>query len=460
MKIIKQYLTIILVSLILIFTSCNEGDENIPILQDGTEAHPYLINTLDELRSIATGFTNDVVGPIDLKDSLAAYYSLEADIDASSTDTRAENPIEFTPIGNEDTEKPFTGIFNGNNKRISSLYINSDASNVGLFGYVNGGDIFDLTLDTFNITGDDNVGSLIGKATGNTFVEGVTLENCHVYGASLVGVLGGYYTGDLSQISILTSSASGRGQEPHADIGGCVGYMMKPSSSDHASAQSVKIINTEVTGDENIGGFAGEVHTLHLSQIFVDTQLLCRSSSAGGLIGSAFALYVNESASFGEMSGQLKVGGLIGNASGEVEILSSYATNEITVATDYEGESDQVAGGFVGNLMSTSSTLTITDSYARNGWLPSPPGETSKGLLGYKDATEGLGVTSSYWDTTTSGITSTCGDLGEGKSSTQLKEGADDIYSSWGEVWDFGEDTEYPVLASSYFSPNEQRSYF
>ncbi len=458
MKIIKQYLTVVLLSFIVIFTSCGDGDENIPILQDGTEAHPYLINSLDELRSIATGFTNDVVGPINLEDSLSAYYSLEANIDASQTDTRDVSPIEFTPIGDEDD--PFTGIFNGNSKRISNLYINSDASNVGLFGYVNGGDIFNLTLDTFNITGDDNVGSLIGKATGNTFVEGVTLENCHVYGASLVGVLGGYYTGDLSQISINSSSASGRGDALHIDIGGCVGYMMKAEDVEHASAQNVKILNTEVTGDENIGGFAGEIHSLHLSQIFVDTQLLCHSSFAGGLIGSAFALYVNESASFGEMSGQLKVGGLIGNASGEIEIISSYASNEITVADDYEGESDQVAGGFVGNLMSTSSTLTITDSYARNGWIPSPPGETSKGLLGYKDATEGLGVTSSYWDTTTSGITSTCGDLGEGKSSTQLKEGADDIYSSWGNVWDFGEDTEYPVLASSYFSPNEQRSYF
>ena len=60
--------------------------------------------------------------------------ALTADIDLAGKD--------WTPIGNYDNQ--FKGSFDGGEKTISNLNINSTARNVGFFGYTAGGEIKDI----------------------------------------------------------------------------------------------------------------------------------------------------------------------------------------------------------------------------------------------------------------------------------------------------------------------------
>ena len=91
---------------------------------------------------------------------LSSRFGLANNIDASGT-CNWNSGAGFTPIGNSST--PFTGTFNGNNYTISDLFINLPTTNdVGLFGYTWGAIIENVGLLNANITGQNNVGGLVG----------------------------------------------------------------------------------------------------------------------------------------------------------------------------------------------------------------------------------------------------------------------------------------------------------
>ncbi|MGC9363943.1 MAG: hypothetical protein ACP5FZ_05160 [Fidelibacterota bacterium] len=80
----------------------------------------------------------------------------------------------FSPIGNSDTY--FTGNYDGQNYTINDLYINRPSTNnIGLFGYAEMNTINNLGLINVDITGDDDVGALIGDATSS-------VSNCYSTG--------------------------------------------------------------------------------------------------------------------------------------------------------------------------------------------------------------------------------------------------------------------------------------
>ncbi|MEX0722100.1 MAG: GLUG motif-containing protein [Balneolaceae bacterium] len=112
----------------------------------GTEENPYKISTVEELQEIRN-HPND-------------YFIQTNNIDASVTENW--NAGEgFIPIG-DDVVK-FSGSYEGNNFKISNLYINLDQWYVGLFGRVEEGEIKNLFLEEVNIFGGNNTGALVGQ---------------------------------------------------------------------------------------------------------------------------------------------------------------------------------------------------------------------------------------------------------------------------------------------------------
>lgn len=78
----------------------------------------------------------------------------------------------WLPIG---TSQPgFSGTYNGQGYKISNLFINRNADNIGLFSF-NSGTINNLGIKDINVTGKNNVGGLVGQNTG-------TLSNCYSTG--------------------------------------------------------------------------------------------------------------------------------------------------------------------------------------------------------------------------------------------------------------------------------------
>lgn len=79
----------------------------------------------------------------------------------------------FIPIGND--QNPFTGVFNGNGYEINNLYISNSLSKLGLFGYVKGGSVKNLTVSG-SIT-DRNTANAVGGII--SYIEdGEEISNC------------------------------------------------------------------------------------------------------------------------------------------------------------------------------------------------------------------------------------------------------------------------------------------
>ena len=148
----------------------------IPWEGNGTSADdPYLIIYPSQLLKLA----DDVNGGTDAYYN--KYFKLGADINMYG--------VTFNGIGN--FEHSFNGYFNGNNKTIGNLTINSSNDCKGLFGHLYG-NVHDLILDGANILGRNQVAGIAGYARG-------TISNCLVINSSITytwandgGVIAGF----------------------------------------------------------------------------------------------------------------------------------------------------------------------------------------------------------------------------------------------------------------------------
>lgn len=105
----------------------------------------YIVKTEDQLRSIGKG-----------KYAMSYNYILDANISLTQ---------EWASIGDEDN--PFTGSFNGNGFIISNLK-NTDktAKYAGLFGWVEGGTIYNVTLKNTDIASAASKGKHVSPIVG------------------------------------------------------------------------------------------------------------------------------------------------------------------------------------------------------------------------------------------------------------------------------------------------------
>ncbi len=102
-------------------------------------------------------------------------------------DGTTQNDINWTPIGTQTNQ--FKGIFEGNNKEISNIYINSSSSNQALFGSLGTTGIVKNLKVRGTISGSNNCAGIICKNYGK-------VENCVNYasvttsGSSSGGIAG------------------------------------------------------------------------------------------------------------------------------------------------------------------------------------------------------------------------------------------------------------------------------
>jgi filamentous hemagglutinin family protein len=462
---------------------------------DGSAAHPYLLFDVFGLQ----GMTSTAL--------LGSNFALANDVDARGT-ANWNAGLGFVPVGN--TSNRFTGKFDGKNHTIDDLTIQRNAQDyVGLFGYagsgsllanvslnnasIQGGTVFvgalagfvasGGTVDNTHVTGTvsgnvnvtrvgglvgrnegtignsstdvgvsgkDRVGGLVGSSSGaisNSTAAG-SVTNTGNYTGGLVGytdvsgtisgssasgtVTGsGNYVGGLvgqSNSSITGSSASGDVQGAMY-VGGLVGSNAGAVSNSHASGT--------VTGSNNyVGGLIGFSTAGAISGSYATGAVSSNWNFAGGLVGGTLSSStLTNSYATGAVSGNLRVGGLVGASSGVIS--NSYATGAVSST---QGE----AGGLVGHNMAGGGS--ISNSYASG----TVSGSTTwaGGLVGHNEGT----VTGSYWNTDTSGFSTSA--AGTGLSMTQMRDATS--FSSWslsnrgGEatVWRIYEGNTAPLLRS------------
>ena len=153
---------------------------------EGTSVSPYQISSSSNLLFLADAVNRGEEAYV------SAYYKQTADIDLSGVSN-------WTPIGkydpyNHQSDRPFSGTFDGGGKTIRNLTDNAPGTNgQGLFGYARGASIRNLTLADCAVSGKGFVGGIVGSAPQST-ISDCTVSGT-VSGSSSVGGIAGSIPG-------------------------------------------------------------------------------------------------------------------------------------------------------------------------------------------------------------------------------------------------------------------------
>lgn len=282
----------------------------------------------------------------------------------------------WTPIGDYSKNASFRGTFDGQNHKITGLYLKNnttDFSNVNnyykaLFGYCDG-----VTIKNLSVYGE-------ALASSGRYIAGIAgsvhaiythrtsiIENCHSYvtmtGTPTNNMLYGY-----AGIAAAAKDTIIRNCSNNADITGYQGYtggIVAVASNGETTIENcwntgnihLRGWQTEFRG---VGGIAGRLentatvtncyNTGNIS-FYYRTQRIAQA--AGGLVGF--------------------VGGIRTSSSTNVTLTGCYSMGEIS------GEYDDNAsmGGLVGEVATTGTTLTVSKCFYRDGAVKTSGKETT-----------------------------------------------------------------------------------
>jgi len=223
----------------------------------------------------------------------------------------------------------FYGTLNGNNKTLSNLTIfnnNITRQHVAIFPRIDGGRIFNLTLDNVHIK----------SALGGTRLRAALISSTAIGG-----------TVELSNINILNSSVIGSSRN---GTGGLIARVRNNGTI--VNIDNVKISNLNIFNDSlNVGGLVGRINdstVVNISDIDFQGSIYSnnvastsRQSNAGGLIGS---IYANSSATIDRV------------------IVDATFQNKVPGTPNYLGYSNRYLGGFIGHITSTE-VITINNAF-------------------------------------------------------------------------------------------------
>jgi len=362
---------IILIGLVFLISSCQEAflgpagpSGNTPDNYDslypfaggsGTQSDPYKIATAAHLNNIRDYLNNSNV-----------YFIQIKNIDL--TNSPFSEGKGWTPIGKDG--EPFKGHYNGNNKKITGLYINNNIDSLGLFGVTDGASFKNMVLENFYMIVyaiDDEIsafGPLVGWAKNTSFHK-INVNNLFLTGA-IVGLSPGIgYFGGLVGWGENSTFVSIKVKNPnmyfmHEDagtIGGIVGILENSTLNDCQSTGG------SIVKGSGIGGLVGYLKNGEITNSFSNIALYGDPHCAGGLIGSIYTTTqttIKNSYTTGIIeAGGDSVGGLIGQINGmdgfETIIINCYSTKEI------EAQGNSI-GGFIGEV---NGELNIENCYAK-----------------------------------------------------------------------------------------------
>lgn len=296
---------------------------------DGSSGSPYQIATLDNLYWITQN-----------SGSWDKYFIQTSDIDASDTQGWANG---LPKIGW--TSPTFNGNYDGQNYRISELYINrTDAA--GLFAYVgSSGVVENINLSDCEIIGGSSTytGSIVSYHQG-------TINHCYssgsVSGSTNVGGMVGYVWGG----SITNSRTECSVNATSTKVGGFVGYLLSGSITRCGAKGNVE---SSHSGDCYVGGFVGlNTGTISYSYATGDATgasyigAFAGANESGGTISNCF--------SQGEYWGTgTELGGLAGENGGNISYCYSLACGQLT----YPGHPVTKEGSSIGYNYGTATEL-------------------------------------------------------------------------------------------------------
>ncbi len=373
--------------------------------------------------------------------SACTGYELTANLDfdtngsgtADSGDTYWNSGAGWTPIG--DTSNVFTATFDGGGFTLSNLHINASTTAEdatpdvgGLFaGIGSGGAVINLGLENVSVTVSSTLEDEI-------FAGALAADNR----GAIIGV---WSSGSVTGSSQRTSSTT------WIQVGGLVGVNDKGGSG--ATAYEGTIGASYSTAAVTSRGVSANGDARAAGLVAVNKGTIAASYASGSVRA--------ETSVTNQALGNSRAGGLVAINNGGT-IIASYATGNV---------SSNATRAWDGGLVGRNNNGTITASYS-TGTVGSSSGANKNrgGLVGTNEGSST--VTTSYWDTTTSGKSSSPAGTAKTTSELQTPTGYTGIYATWNvnvddvtgndDPWDFGTANQYPILEyGDYLPAAEQR---
>ncbi|MHC4477844.1 MAG: GLUG motif-containing protein [Planctomycetota bacterium] len=330
---------------------------------------------------------------------------------------------EFNIIGPNSANR-FTGVFDGNDKRIWNFrWSSADRDLVGLFGLLDGsGHIRNLGMENVDVNAANGigVGSLVGRNS-----EG-TITNCYSQGrVGAMAVAVGGLVGYNSFYNTITDCYWTGSVDGNDYVGGLVGYN-RGTIANCYSTGSVSGREKYVGGlvGKNIDGTISDSHS---------TVVVAGGQRVGGLAGDNDGM-ITKCWSTGSVSGRERVGGLVGS-NGFYALSDCYCGGRVD-GNDY-------VGALVGY---NDSYRTMTNCYSRG----SVDANNNVGaLVGYHRSGW---YASCFWDSDVNPDVNGIGNASDpnviGKPTPQMQTESTFTDAGWDfvEVWDIGEGQTYPFL--------------
>ena len=304
----------------------------------GGAADPYLLYNGTQLVDLSTECSASVF------DACDSSYKLETDIDMSGE--------VFHPIGGISSSftapnGTYSGLFDGNSKKISNLTINEGTNFFVAMFSITSGTITNLTLDNVQVYGNKIVSALAGENAGE--INNSQATNVKISGLKYLGGLVGF--NDTMIINSFTTGSVGGIQW----VGGLSSFNSGTILDSYSTATvygSQSDIGGLVSSNEISGGIEAVIDSCYA------TGPVIGNNTTGGLVGRQWDATISNSYALGTVSGATFVGGLVGRNIDSSNIYNSYSTGLVSGL--------DIVGGFagythaLGNVVNSYSTGTLT----------------------------------------------------------------------------------------------------
>jgi phosphotransferase system IIA component len=397
------------------------------------------------------------------------------------------------------------GLVGDNLGAITSSYASGSVSGPGEIGGLVGENMGATTgtitnsYATGNVSGTGYVGGLVGSNVGtidNSHATGVVTGETSTHSVDAGGLVG-LSSGNISS-SYATGAVGFSGTGANVFLGGLVGSQNATISNSYATGNvsgtievgglvalnDGSIINSHAQGSvsgtgNSVGGLVGDNNGGAIANSYATGNVSGNELYNGGLVGLNLGGTITNSYATGSVTGPTTnssvMGGLVGWNDNGGSIIDSYATGAVTgsgstygglvgfnygskISNSYATGNVSAAradvGGLVGeNTKDGSVAGTITSSYSTG----TVSGTTNLGgLVGYNSAGT-TAITTSFWNTTTSGLSTSAGGTGMTTAQMQTQANFTSATSANGNVnpgWDFSgtwtmyNGETYPLLRS------------
>ena len=366
-------------------------------------------------------------------------------------ETSLNEAKKWEPIGIDNETKKFIGIFEGNNKTIKYLYVNSTKSDAGNGIFGNSNTIQNLTIANSYIKGTSCTGGIVGALRSGK------IENCHNKNTTVilregtnraVGGIVGQASASVSKCSN-TGSIFGYGIKlssehslPQTRAGGVIGYLTNSSTASECNNSGAVIgsgydtggvcgqasTSTMVTQCNNSGTVAGKgCHVGGISGSSSGATERCSNSGnvtgndsmVGGIVGIDFGTLQKcaNSGTIKKTGGKEGLGGVVGETGMNctANILNCYNTGKVVE----EANSTRGVGGIVGYISETEASGKISHNYSIGEIEIKGTGVTLVGGAIGRYTNNNFEINNNYYELNKSSVT--LNNLGEGLLESQMK---------------------------------------